>query len=69
MSKPTTIQLTFDTEALAAEWRGWYLDGGGDNGYLDALSCRGVATYPTYCNIHGTDESIDHRLLTAGGGD
>lgn len=69
MNQPTTIQLTFDTEKLTDEWRSWYLAGGGEDAFLDALSCRGVATYPTYCNIHSirVDGIITHRLLTAGG--
>lgn len=66
MSKLTTIQLTFDTEKLANEWRSWYLAGGGEDAFSDALSCRGVTSYPIYCRIRGTDGPITHRLVTDG---
>jgi len=63
MSKPTTIQLTFDSPELAEEWRGWYLDGGGEDAFSDTLSCRDFLTHPDFCGIRNTPDGITHKVM------
>ena len=35
------ITFEFQDDTLAGEFWGWFLDGGGDDTYHDAMDCRG----------------------------
>ena len=61
------ITLEFETDLLAAEFYGWYLDGGGEDAFSDALACRNVVNFPEFCEIHGQLETrtITHTLREA----
>jgi len=49
LPKEPKIVLEFATLELAEEWYGWYLDGGGEDAYADAMSCRGMPS----CHVRG----------------